>query len=268
MKKIIISCVSALALSATLSSGAFAAGADKCDICKFSVSNLKEHSKIECNVKNVISDLLSGKDFTFNSSIADIIDAWISENFPGENTQKPEEETPETAPDNNIDSDENENVPEKPEVNLPSKPESDSPQKPPVNNDSNNNNSGSQNKSFEKRVVELVNSHRKANGLSPLQMDSTLNKGALIRAKETVTSFSHTRPNGKSCFTVLDEIGFSYRTAGENIAYGQPSPEAVVNAWMNSEGHRANILNANYTKIGVGCHSNGGTLYWAQFFAS
>lgn len=267
MKKRIISCVSALSLCAIISGGAMAKDADKCDICNFSVSNLKQHSKSECNVKDVISDLLSGKDFKFDSSIADIIDAWISENFPGTGIQKPENNIPETTPDNNIDSDENENVPEKPEVNLPSKPESDSPQKPPVNNDSNNN-SGSQNSSFEKRVVELVNQHRKEAGLSALRMDSTLNKGALIRAKETVTSFSHTRPDGKSCFTVLDELGYPYRTAGENIAYGQSSPEAVVNAWMNSEGHRANILNANYTKIGVGCHSNGGTLYWAQFFAS
>ena len=118
-----------------------------------------------------------------------------------------------------------------------------------------------------KQVVELVNKERNKNGLASLTMDSELNRAAAVRAKETAQSFSHTRPNGSSCFTALDEIGYSYSSAGENIAMGQSSPSEVVKAWMNSEGHRANILNSSFTKIGVGCHSNGSTLYWSQFFA-
>ena len=125
---------------------------------------------------------------------------------------------------------------------------------------------GIENESYVNEVISLVNEQRAANGLLALKKDVTLCKAATARAIETVSSFSHTRPNGQSCFTVLDEYGYSYRGAGENIAMGQSSPSEVVNAWMNSEGHRANILNSSFTKIGVGCHSSGSTLYWSQFF--
>ena len=87
-----------------------------------------------------------------------------------------------------------------------------------------------------------------------------------MRAKEIVSSFSHTRPNGTSCFTVLNEIGAKYTSAGENIAKGQKTPEQVVEAWMNSPSHRANILSSKYTKLGVGCYFNGSNTYWAQMF--
>lgn len=84
-------------------------------------------------------------------------------------------------------------------------------------------------------VLRLVNSERSARGLSPLTTFSTLQSGAEIRAREIVTLFSHTRPNGESCFTVLDEVGIgNYQSAGENIAAGQNSPAAVMNSWMNS----------------------------------
>ena len=117
------------------------------------------------------------------------------------------------------------------------------------------------------QVFSLVNSEREKYGLSPLTYDSVLQGAADIRAVEIKSLFSHTRPNGLSCFTVLDEVGYSYRKAGENIAYGQRTAEEVMTAWMNSEGHRANIL-GDYDYIGIGVYESGGTIYWSQFFAS
>ena len=123
--------------------------------------------------------------------------------------------------------------------------------------------------SYEEQVVALVNAERAKEGLPALTMDAKLQEAALARAKETVTLFSHTRPNGTSCFTILQEYGISYRYAGENIAYGQRSPEEVVNAWMNSEGHRANIMSKNFTTIGIGYYQTAnGTKYWSQLFTS
>ncbi len=120
---------------------------------------------------------------------------------------------------------------------------------------------------FAEQVVALVNKERVKAGLNEVTLDKTIESAALIRAKEIVQSFSHTRPNGSNFSTVLKEQGITYRGAGENIAWGQTSPEAVMEAWMNSEGHRANILNRNFTKIGVGHYQNAkGTNYWAQLF--
>ena len=121
--------------------------------------------------------------------------------------------------------------------------------------------------SYAYQVVDLVNQERAKYGLSALSVDTTLMSAAQKRAIETVTSFSHTRPNGSSFSSVLSEYNYSYRSAGENIAYGQKTPQEVVNAWMNSSGHRANILNSKYTKIGVGCYKSGSTYYWSQLFA-
>lgn len=120
---------------------------------------------------------------------------------------------------------------------------------------------------FAEQVVNLVNAERAKAGLKALQIDEKVAAAANVRAKEIKQSFSHTRPNGSSFSTALKEQGVSYRGSGENIAYGQLSPEAVMNGWMNSDGHRANILNANFTHIGVGHFQDGnGTNYWAQLF--
>ena len=124
-----------------------------------------------------------------------------------------------------------------------------------------------QDKSYAEQVVDLVNQERVKAGLKKVTLDKNIEAAALIRAKEIEVSFSHTRPNGSSFSTVLKENGIGYRGAGENIAWGQTSPEAVMNAWMNSEGHRANILNASFTKIGVGYYQNSaGRKYWVQLF--
>lgn len=117
-------------------------------------------------------------------------------------------------------------------------------------------------------VLALVNSERAAAGLSALTLDSKLCALADIRAKEIVMSFSHTRPNGTSCFTVFKENGVSYRYAGENLAYGQTSAKSVMNGWMNSSGHRANILGKNFGKIGISCYIANGRKYWVQLFTN
>ena len=117
------------------------------------------------------------------------------------------------------------------------------------------------------QVLSIVNSERAKYGLDALTYDAHLSSAADIRAVEIKSLFSHTRPDGRSCFTALDEVGYSYRKAGENIAYGQRTAEEVMNAWMNSEGHRANIL-GDYTFIGIGVYEKGGVIYWSQFFTS
>ncbi len=124
------------------------------------------------------------------------------------------------------------------------------------------------NSDYISEVIRLVNIERSKQGLSALSTNSQLANAANIRAKETVTSFSHTRPDGRSCFTVLQETKISYRTCGENIAAGQSTPQEVVKGWMNSEGHRKNILNGSFTKLGVGFvkASTGYKYYWTQMF--
>lgn len=120
--------------------------------------------------------------------------------------------------------------------------------------------------SYVQQIVDLVNIEREKAGLAPLTLDKKVTEAAQVRAKEIRQSFSHTRPNGSNFATALREQNVSYRHAGENIAWGQPSPEAVVNAWMNSSGHRANILSKNFTKIGVGYVQYNGRNYWSQLF--
>ena len=121
---------------------------------------------------------------------------------------------------------------------------------------------------YASQVAALVNAVRAQHGLAALTVDAGVQRAAQVRAAETVQSFSHTRPNGSSFSTALTEAGVTYRTAGENIAYGQSTPQAVVDAWMNSSGHRANILSSSYTTIGVGYTVVNGTAYWAQLFTA
>ena len=124
------------------------------------------------------------------------------------------------------------------------------------------------NSSYAAQVVSLVNAERAKQGLSALTVSTKVQQAAQTRASELKSSFSHTRPSSASCFTALTEAGVSYTRAGENIAYGQSSPAAVVQAWMNSSGHRANILSRDFTTIGVGYTVVNGTAYWSQFFTA
>lgn len=129
---------------------------------------------------------------------------------------------------------------------------------------------------FANRVLELVNIERANAGVAPLVLDEALCNAANMRAIEMdrTGELSHTRPGGRECFTVVDYCNIGYMMCGENIAAGQPTPEDVVNGkygWMSSEGHKANILSPEYTKMGLGYSvglSNGQySGFWAQEFA-
>lgn len=119
---------------------------------------------------------------------------------------------------------------------------------------------------YEQKVVELTNQERAKNGLKPLALDTELSKVAREKSRDMQSKgyFSHTSPTYGSPFDMMKKFGISYRSAGENIAMGQRTPEEVVKAWMNSSGHRANILNSSYTHIGVGHVATGN--YWTQMF--
>ena len=119
---------------------------------------------------------------------------------------------------------------------------------------------------YEQEVVRLVNEVRKENGLKPLTYDWELARVARYKSQDMKDNgyFAHNSPVYGTPFDMIKNFGISYRSAGENIARGQRTPEAVMNAWMNSSGHRANILNASYTKIGVGYVADG--KYWTQMF--
>ncbi len=181
-------------------------------------------------------------------------------------------------------------VPEIPEVEAPETPDMEQPEIPDVNfpeNAPETDNPGSNTPDIEVpdqedtnqgetdqsvhayvlRIVELVNEERAKAGLNPVTLKEDVTSAAQVRAVESEILFSHTRPDGTSFVTALKEAGVSYRGAGENIAWGQKSPEEVMQGWMNSAGHRANILNEKFTSIGVGYHQNAaGVNYWSQLF--
>ena len=132
--------------------------------------------------------------------------------------------------------------------------------------DDDSNQSSSDVSEFVQQVLNLVNIERRKAGVSPLKLSRYLNDAAAIRAEEITQVFSHTRPDGSSCFTVLDK---NYYNVGENIAEGQSTPEEVMNSWMNSPGHRANILKPEFTELGVGYVYDGSSEYkhyWVQLF--
>lgn len=229
-----------------------------CVVVKSQVSNLPE---IKSALEEWCSQLQSGslKDCPViilpdcnqpgNGSQPDIPDSSLPEEEQPE-TDTPEQDTPnENVPDSETpDYDQsggNTSRPETPDINLPDNGQL----------------------SYAEQVVKLVNEERAKAGLHALQIDTEVASAALVRAKEIQTSFSHTRPDGRKFSSVLTDANIRFTGAGENIAWGQTSPEKVMEAWMNSEGHRANILNAKFTKIGVGHLQNAsGTNYWVQLF--
>ena len=113
------------------------------------------------------------------------------------------------------------------------------------------------------QVFQLVNQRRIENGLTELTYRNDIQDAANIRANEIISTFSHTRPDGSSCFT---SVNVNYYAIGENIASGQKSAAEVMNAWMNSPGHRANILSTQFTGIAVGVVQYQGVNYWVQIF--
>lgn len=121
-------------------------------------------------------------------------------------------------------------------------------------------------RSYETEVIRLVNVQRAQNGLAPLAENWELSRVARWKSQDMSSNgyFSHNSPTYGTPFQMMRSFGLTYRSAGENIAYGQRTPAAVVNAWMNSSGHRANILSKSYTQIGVGYCAEGN--YWTQMF--
>ena len=177
---------------------------------------------------------------------------------PDENPE-PDPELPEQTPDETPD------MPEQdPDVppQQPEQPPADESPAPETPDDSDPQGD------FAAQVAALVNAARAEYGLPALTVDAKVQQAAQVRARESAQSFSHTRPDGSSFSTALTEAGVSYTRSGENIAYGQTTPQQVVQAWMDSAGHRANILDAGFTHIGVGYAVVDGTAYWAQLFTA
>lgn len=141
------------------------------------------------------------------------------------------------------------------------------------NTNTGNNNSGSSSNSvlaIEKEVANLVNAERQKAGLKPLTLDSSISNVARTKSQDMADKkyFDHNSPTYGSPFDMMKKFGINYNAAGENIAMGQTTAKAVMNAWMNSPGHRANILSSKFGKIGVGYVIKNGTPYWTQMFTN
>ena len=120
---------------------------------------------------------------------------------------------------------------------------------------------------FREEVIRLINKERADKDLHELEEFQELTGLADIRAEESAAVFSHTRPNQENCSTIYSDYGLPYSAVGENLSYGFSSPEKLVEAWMNSETHRENILNANFFYVGIGLYVNkSGALYCSQLF--
>jgi uncharacterized YkwD family protein/spore coat assembly protein SafA len=126
-------------------------------------------------------------------------------------------------------------------------------------------------KNVESEILVLVNDQRRTQGLKPLTMDWELQRVARIKSQDMAQKgyFSHQSPTYGSPFDMMQQFGISYKFAGENIASGQRTPQDAMKAWMNSSGHRANILKPEYTHLGVGYYRGGSSGYtWTQMFIS
>jgi uncharacterized YkwD family protein len=122
---------------------------------------------------------------------------------------------------------------------------------------------------YEKEVARLVNVERSKAGLMKLTLNAQISKVARIKCQDMINKkyFSHISPTYGSPFKMMESYGIRFSAAGENIAYGQKTPAEVMRGWMNSPGHRSNILSRTYTNIGVGCaKSKTGVNYWTQMF--
>lgn len=140
------------------------------------------------------------------------------------------------------------------------------------NQNDDNNSNDTINSDFTKEqleVLEIVNKERKANGLKPLTLNKELSNVATVKSQDMINKgyFDHTSPTYGSPFDMMKSFGISYKAAGENIAKDQKTPSEVMNSWMNSPGHRANIISPNFTELGVGVAKDSkGTIYWTQMF--
>lgn len=185
----------------------------------------------------------------------------------------PETDCPEQGDDTVIETPEEDAAPEQtpeqdnaPESIPEQRPEQDSTPENTPEQDADTPSQDSELHQYEAEVIRLVNEIRLQRGLSRLEMDTALSRVARIKSQDMKNNnyFSHTSPTYGSPFDMMKQFGIQYKAAGENIAKGQRTPAQVVEGWMNSEGHRANILNSSYTHIGVGYVADGN--YWTQMF--
>lgn len=153
------------------------------------------------------------------------------------------------------------NAPEKAEAPAPAQQQSEKQAEPAKETTADNGLS-----EFEQQVVNLTNDERAKAGLPALEVDTELSKVAQAKSEDMRDNnyFAHNSPTYGSPFDMMNQFGVDYQSAGENIAKGQQTPEEVVNAWMNSEGHRKNIMNGSFTHIGVGYVEEGNI--WTQQF--
>ncbi len=251
----------------------------------------------DLNLKGKMYVCINGKRFKLDLSCASIFDTlkWFNKNncpnkFPSINDDK--DDNIEDNNQNNGNNQDNNNQGGNMEDNNQDQDKDDNNQdnnnnqdqdKDDNNQDNNNNqdqddnnqnddNNSSNINGFSKEQVEvlnLVNKERKANGLKPLTLNKELSNVANIKSRDMIEKgyFDHTSPTYGSPFDMMKKFNISYNTAGENIAMGQKTPSEVMNSWMNSSGHRANILNSTYTELGVGIQKDSnGTIYWTQMF--
>lgn len=181
----------------------------------------------------------------------------VTPNKPG-NEQKPETPNKPVVPQKPV-------TPNKP-VEKPSTPPTQQPSKPAPQQPSTNPGQNASISAIEQAVLNLTNVERQKAGLQPLQIDAKLMNSARQKSTDMAKNnyFSHTSPTYGSPFDQMKANGISYRAAAENIAMGQRSAEEVVKAWMDSPGHRQNILTPSFTHIGIGYDANGH--YWTQQF--
>ncbi len=228
-------------------------------ILKKGVSNSKVYnylSKKDCkiNISDIINNCIKNGQNT-NKPNTDKNKPNIDINKPGVDINKPNKPSTDNNKPNKDNSQNNNQNTSKPETEKPSKEE--------------NNNSNSSVSSYEKQVVDLVNAERAKNGLSALTLDTSVSNVARMKSQDMATNnyFSHESPTYGRAGDMLKQFGIKYTAWGENIASGQKTPQEVVTAWMNSSGHRANILASDFTKIGVGYATNSnGKAYWTQMF--
>lgn len=241
------------------------------------------HSKdMECNVKNAYQQIQNIKvcyetclkEGTYCRDWSQLFNQWKQScqkpgtEIPGIDVPKPD--VPETdAPEISVPGQDT------PEVNIPDQnvPEQDAPEEnvPDTETKPEGDNSGNQQNAsaVAKEMLAQVNKERRAAGLSELTLSTQLSEVAQVKAEDMRDQgyFSHTSPTYGSPFDMMKKFGVSYRSAGENIAKGYRSVSAVMNGWMNSSGHKANILNGGFTQLGVGyCTDGSGNGYWVQMF--
>ncbi|GAB6930043.1 hypothetical protein JCM10914A_40260 [Paenibacillus sp. JCM 10914] len=178
-------------------------------------------------------------------------------------TSKPEASKPEASKPEASKPETSKPEPSKPEA---SKPETSNPTTPSQPSQPSGSTGNTEQSNFASEVVTLVNKERANAGLKPLTVHGQLTTMALDKAKDMNDNnyFSHTSPTHGSPFDMMKAYGISYGYAGENIAKGQRTPQEVMTAWMNSQGHRENILSPNFTMIGVGYYNG----HWVQEFIS